>query len=124
LRGRAIGVLLALRTHQAPLAQLARHAAAALELARAYTDVFDVARRRKHASAAAEVQQATLPPRIARISGATLAGNVLPSYEVRGDSLDYVETPAGTWLGIADAIGNGAAAAALGAIALGAFRAS
>jgi serine phosphatase RsbU (regulator of sigma subunit) len=123
LRGRAIGLLLAVRSPQEPLAQLARQAAAALELARAYTDVFDVARRRKDTSAAAEVQQATLPPRIARISGAALAGNVLPSYEVGGDWFDYVENPGGTWLGIADAIGNGAAAAALGAIALGAFRA-
>jgi serine phosphatase RsbU (regulator of sigma subunit) len=124
LRGRAIGLLLAVRSPHEPLAQLARQAAAALELARAYTDVFDVARRRKDTSAAAEVQQATLPPRIARISGAALAGNVLPSYEVGGDWFDYVENPGGTWLGIADAIGKGAAAAALGAIALGAFRAA
>jgi serine phosphatase RsbU (regulator of sigma subunit) len=123
LRGRAIGLLLAVRSPHEPLAQLARQAAAALELARAYTDVFDVARRRKDTSAAAEVQQATLPPRIARVSGAALAGNVLPSYEVGGDWFDYVENGGGTWLGIADAIGNGAAAAALGAIALGAFRA-
>ena len=124
LRGRAIGLLLAVRSPQQPLAQLARQAAAALELARAYTDAFDVARRRKDTSAAAEVQLATLPPRIARISGAALAGNVLPSYEVGGDWFDYVENPGGTWLGIADAIGKGAAAAALGAVALGAFRAA
>jgi serine phosphatase RsbU (regulator of sigma subunit) len=123
LRGRAIGLLLAVRSPQESLAQLARQAAAALELAGAYTDVFDVARRRKETSAAAEVQLATLPPRIARVSGASLAGNVLPSYEVGGDWFDYVENPGGTWLGIADAIGDGAAAAALGAIALGAFRA-
>ena len=122
LRGRAIGLLLAVRSPPKPLAQLARQAAAALELAGAYTDVFDLARRRKNTSAAAEVQQATLPPRIARISGAALAGNVLPSYEVGGDWFDYVENPGATWLGIADAIGNGATAAALGAIALGAFR--
>jgi serine phosphatase RsbU (regulator of sigma subunit) len=124
LRGRAIGVLLAVRSPQEPLAQLARQAAGALELARAYTDVFDVARRRKETSAAAEVQQATLPPRIARISGAALAANVLPSYDVGGDWFDYVENPGGTWLGIADAIGKGATAAAFGAIALGAFRAA
>ena len=123
LRGRAIGLLLAVRSAQEPLAQLARQAAAALELARAYTDVFDVARRRKGTSAAAEVQQATLPPRIARISGAALAGNVLPGYEVGGDWFDYVENHGGTWIGIADAVGKGATAAALGAIALGAFRA-
>ena len=124
LRGRAIGLLLAVRSPHEPLAQLARQAAAALELARAYTDVFDLARRRKDTSAAAEVQQATLPPRIARISGAALAGNVLPSYDVGGDWFDYVENPGGTWLGIADAIGKGATAAALAAIALGAFRAA
>jgi serine phosphatase RsbU (regulator of sigma subunit) len=124
LRGRAIGLLLAVRSPAEPLAQLARQAAAALELARAYTDVFDVARRRKSTSAAAEVQQAALPPRIARISGAVLAGNVLPSYGGGGEWFDYAENPGATWLGIADAIGNGATAAALAAIALGAFRAA
>jgi serine phosphatase RsbU (regulator of sigma subunit) len=124
LRGRAIGLLLAVRSPEEPLARLARQAAAALELARAYTDVVDAGRRRKPTSAAAEVQQATLPPRIARISGAVLAGNVLPSYDVGGDWFDYVENPGGTWLGIADAVGKGATAAALAAIALGAFRAA
>lgn len=124
LRGRAIGLLLAVRSPEAPLAQLARQAAGAVELARTYTDVFDVGRRRKATSAAAEVQQALLPPRIARISGAVLAGNVLPTYEVGGDWFDYVENRDGTWLGIGDAVGNGATAAAMGAIALGAFRAA
>jgi serine phosphatase RsbU (regulator of sigma subunit) len=124
LRGRAIGLLLAVRSPPEALAHLARQAAAALELARQYTDVFDVGRRRKETSAAAEVQQALLPPRIARISGAVLAGNVLPSYAIGGDWFDYAENPDGTWVGIADAAGNGATAAALGAITLGAFRAA
>jgi serine phosphatase RsbU (regulator of sigma subunit) len=53
-----------------------------------------------------------------------LAGNVLPGYDVGGDWFDYAENPGATWLGIADAIGNGATAAALAAIALGAFRAA
>ena len=124
LRGRALGILLAVRASPAPLARLAREAAAALELARVHTDVLDVSRRRKETSAAAEVQQAMLPPRVVRVAGASLAGNVLPSYDVGGDWFDYVENPAGTWLGIADAAGTGPAAAALAALALGAFRAA
>lgn len=122
LRGRAIGLLLAVRSAEGPLTELARQAAAALELARVYTDVFETGRRSKPASPASEVQQALLPPRIARLSGASLAGNVLPSYGVGGDWFDYVDNPDGSWLGIADAAGTGPAAAALAAIALGAFR--
>jgi serine phosphatase RsbU (regulator of sigma subunit) len=122
LRGRAIGLLLAVDTPEEPLLALARQAAAALELAGRYTDVLDVARRRKATSPAAEVQQNLLPPRVARISGATLVGNVLPSYEVGGDWFDYVDNDDGAWIGIADATGTGPTAAALSAIALGAFR--
>jgi serine phosphatase RsbU (regulator of sigma subunit) len=130
LRGRAIGVLLAVdaredpqRAHEQPLLALARQAAAALALGNAYTDVFDAARRRKETSAASEIQQNLLPPRIARISGGVLAGNVLPGYEIGGDWFDYVENPDGAWIGVADSRGKGTTAAALGGVALGAFRA-
>jgi serine phosphatase RsbU (regulator of sigma subunit) len=124
VRGRAIGLLLAVDAPEEPLVELAREAAAALELATRYTDVLHVARRRKETSAAAEMQQSLLPPRLARISGANLAGNILPSYEVGGDWFDYVENADGAWLGVADAGGTGPSAAALCAIALGAFRAA
>ena len=56
---------------------------------------------------AAEVQQHLLPPRIARIAGAQLAGTLLPTYEVGGDWFDFVENRDGAWLAIADAAGNG-----------------
>jgi serine phosphatase RsbU (regulator of sigma subunit) len=123
LRGRALGVLLAVGTGEAPLVALARQAAASLALASDYTDVIDQTRRRKETSAAAEIQQNLLPPRIARIAGGVLAGNVLPSYEIGGDWFDYVENRDGAWLGIADSRGTGTTAASLSAIALGAFRA-
>jgi serine phosphatase RsbU (regulator of sigma subunit) len=123
LRGRALGVLLAVGAGEAPLVALARQAAASLALAADYTDVFDQTRRRKETSAAAEIQQNLLPPRIARVAGGVLAGNVLPSYEIGGDWFDYIENRDGAWLGIADSTGNGATAASLSAIALGAFRA-
>ena len=123
LRGRAIGVLLAVDAPEARLAELARQAGAALSLANVYTDVFDDVRRRKETSAAAEIQQNLLPPRIARISGGVLAGNVLPGYDIGGDWFDYIENHDGAWLGIADSMGNGTTAAAIGGVALGAFRA-
>ena len=123
LRGRAIGVLLAVDAPEARLAELARQAGAALSLANCYTDVFDDVRRRKETSAAAEIQQNLLPPRIARIAGGVLAGNVLPGYDIGGDWFDYIENRDGAWLGIADSMGRGTTAAAIGGVALGAFRA-
>jgi len=123
LRGRAIGVLLAMDAPDGPLLDLARHAAAALDLASRYSDVFAATRRRKETSAAAETQQSLLPPRIVRIAGGVLAGNVLPGYEIGGDWFDYTENSDGAWIGVADSKGTGTTAAALGAVALGAFRA-
>ena len=123
LRGRTLGILLAVDAPEHALVALARQAAVSLALADPYTDVFDIARRRKETSAAAEIQQNLLPPRIARIAGALVAGNVLPGYEIGGDWFDYVENRDGAWLGVADSMGRGTTAAALGAVALGAFRA-
>lgn len=124
LRGRAIGLLLAVGADQAPLDVLARESAVAINLAEDYTDVIALSRRRKPISAAGEIQQNLLPPRIVQISGAALAGNVLPSYDVGGDWFDYAENSDGSWLAVADATGKGATAASLGALALGAFRAA
>ena len=123
LRGRALGILLAVDAPQQALLALARQAAASLALADIYTDVFDMARRRKETSAAAEIQQNLLPPRLARVTGGLLAGNVVPGYEIGGDWFDYAENRDGAWLGVADSRGRGTTAAALGAVALGAFRA-
>ena len=122
LRGRAIGVLLAVGTVSDQLRDLASEAAIALALAPSYTDYIDTVRRTRPTSPAAEIQQNLLPPRIARVGGATLAGNVLPGYEIGGDWFDYTENPRGTWIGIADSAGQGAAAAGIGAVTLGAFR--
>jgi len=124
LRGRAIGLLLGLRAPEGPLVELGRHGAAAMELADGYTDVVDAARRRKETRAAAELQQSLLPPRIARLGGGEIAGTVLPTYEVGGDWFDYVENRDGAWVAVADAVGKGATAGALGGIALAALRAA
>jgi serine phosphatase RsbU (regulator of sigma subunit) len=122
LRGRAIGLLLAVGTNSDQLRDLASEAAIALAQAPAYSDYIDTVRRTRPTSPAAEIQQNLLPPRITRVGGATLAGNVLPGYEIGGDWFDYTENPRGTWIGIADSTGIGAAAAGIGAVTLGAFR--
>lgn len=124
LRGRAVA---ALAFHSAPatdLGEFAPHAAAALELAERYTDVFARARRREPTTAAAELQQELMPPRIVPVEGATLAGSVIPAYDVGGDWLDMCATADGAWLGVADAVGKGAQASAIGAIGLAAYRAA
>ena len=124
LRGRATGVMLTLGRPRRPLAEIARQAAAAITLADRYTDTFARAQRRKQPAAAAEIQQSLLPPRISRISGGELAGNVLPSYEVAGDWFDFVENLDGVWITLADGLGPSTRAAASSAVALGALRAS
>ncbi len=124
LRGRVTALLLCIGIPMASLADVARQGAAALELATAYTDFIDAARRRKPTTPAAEIQQHLFPPRVARIAGAQLAGVLLPSYEVGGDWFDFVENRDGAWLAIADASGNGPTAAGLGAAVLGALRAA
>jgi serine phosphatase RsbU (regulator of sigma subunit) len=124
LRGRVTGLLVCVGTPVAPLDDIAKQGAAALELANDYTDFVEAARRRKETTPAAEIQQNLFPPRIARIAGAQLAGGLLPTYEVGGDWFDFVENRDGAWLAIADASGNGPTAAGLGASALGALRAA
>jgi serine phosphatase RsbU (regulator of sigma subunit) len=124
LRGRAIGVMVAFGRPAEPLTELARQAAAAITLADRYSDAFAAAQRRKQPKAAAEIQQSLLPPRITRVSGGEVAGNVLPSYEVAGDWFDVIENSDGVWLTVADGLGDSTRAAASSAVALGALRAS
>jgi serine phosphatase RsbU (regulator of sigma subunit) len=124
LRGRAIGALVAFGTPRERLTELARQAAAAVTLADRYTDVFARVQRRKQPRAAAEIQQSLLPPRISRIAGGEVAGNVLPSYEVAGDWFDVAENADGIWITLADGLGGTTRAAASSAVALGALRAS
>jgi serine phosphatase RsbU (regulator of sigma subunit) len=124
LRGRAASVLVFSAPPRGELEALAAHGAAALELAERYTDVLAVARRHRDCSAAAELQQDLLPPRIARLEGADVAGSILPAYDIGGDWIDHSATVDGGWLGLADAVGKGPQASAIGAIALGAYRAT
>src|SRR3954464_8399312 len=108
LRGRATGVLLAVGTPRAPLTEIARQGAAALELSNRYTDSFEAVRRSRATSPAAEMQLNLVPcARIVRVGGGELAGGILASPAVGGDWFDFSENRDGTWLAIADAGGRG-----------------
>ena len=122
VRGRAIGVLVAVRQPGASLRELARQGAAAIELTSAYTDVFEGGRRTRQPSPAAELQLGLLPPRIMNVTGAELAGSLVPAYQSGGDWFDFADNHDGAWLAIADPKGTGPAATALGALALSALR--
>ena len=65
-----------------------------------------------------------LPPRIAGIRGAEIAGSVLPAYDVGGDWFEHIADRGGAWLAVADAAGKGPRASALSALTLAALRAT
>ena len=124
VRDRVMGFLLARDRPAIDLEVFAVQAAVALELASGYTDALHAVRRRKDTQPAAEIQQNLLPPRLARVEGADVAGGVLPGYDVGGDFFDYAGNADGLWLVIADATGKGNSAAALSSLAIGALRAA
>jgi len=124
VRDRVMGFLLACDRPAVDLAVFAGQAALALELASGYTDALHAVRRRKDTQPAAEIQQNLLPPRLARVNGADVAGGVLPGYDVGGDFFDYAGNADGLWLVVADATGKGDPAAALSSLAVGALRAA
>ena len=79
VRDRVMGFLLARDRPAGDLAVFASQAALALELASGYTDALHAVRRRKDTKPAAEIQQNLLPPRLARVSGADVAGGSFPA---------------------------------------------
>jgi serine phosphatase RsbU (regulator of sigma subunit) len=122
VRDRVMGFLLARDLPSVDLEAFGRQAGLALELASGYTDALHAVRRRKDTQPAAEIQQNLLPPRLARVYGADVAGGVLPGYDVGGDFFDYASNADGLWLVVADATGKGNSAAALSSLAIGALR--
>ena len=122
VRDRVMGFLLARDRPAVDLGAFGGQARLALELASGYTDALHAVRRRKDTQPAAEIQQNLLPPRLARVDRADVAGGVLPGYDVGGDFFDYAANADGLWLVVADATGKGNSAAALSSLAIGALR--
>ena len=87
-----------------------------------YTDLFEVARRRKPLSLEAEVQWALQPVRAFGGAQLSLAGQLVPAYDVGGDSYDWVVNRDAAMVSAVDAMGHGLNASMLGALAVTALR--
>jgi serine phosphatase RsbU (regulator of sigma subunit) len=87
-----------------------------------YSDVFEVARRRKPATIAAELARTLAPPLVFATEGLTVAGLLEPCYDNGGDALDYAINGRTLHVGVFDAMGHGLAAVGVAAFAISAYR--
>lgn len=90
----------------------------------AYSDVFELVRRRRSMSIAAEVQYALLPPSTFAGDGVMITGALEPAYDVGGDSFDYAVNGSLAHLAVFDAMGHGLSAAITSTVAVSAYRSS
>jgi serine phosphatase RsbU (regulator of sigma subunit) len=97
-------------------------AAHLVSTANGYTDRLHLLRRRKDMSLAAEMQWGILPPLTFSIEGTTVAGLLEPAYEVGGDCFDYSLNGDVLDFVVFDAMGHGLRSAALGSLAVSAYR--
>jgi Stage II sporulation protein E (SpoIIE) len=87
-----------------------------------YADVFELVRRRRPMTVAAELQWTLLPPLVFATRGLVVAGALEPCYTVGGDSFDYAVDDSTAHLAVFDAMGHGLAAAATAAVTVSAYR--
>ncbi len=87
-----------------------------------YTDLFEMARRRKPLSLEAEVQWGLQPVRAFGGTQLSLAGQLVPAYDVGGDSYDWVVNRDAAMVSAVDAMGHGLNASMLGGLAVTALR--
>jgi serine phosphatase RsbU (regulator of sigma subunit) len=97
-------------------------AAHLVSTANGYTDRLHRLRRGKEMSLAAEMQWGILPPLTFAIEGTTVAGLLEPAYEVGGDCFDYSLNGDVLDVAVFDAMGHGLRSAALGSLAVSAYR--
>ena len=127
IRGERLGVL---RCAPAPadpdvrgeLAEIATRLAHELEGALAGTDRYTVAARTRRLTLAAEMQWELLPGRSRIRPSFSLAGQLEPSYAVRGDSFDWAERGGRLSVSVLNGMGDGVEAALLTALATYALR--
>jgi serine phosphatase RsbU (regulator of sigma subunit) len=126
-RGERIGVL---RCSPAPADDLARSELAEaaeilaheLQSGSVGTDRYTVAARTRRLTLAAEMQWELLPGRCRIRPGFSLAGQLEPSYAVRGDSFDWAESDGHLFVTVMNGMGEGVTAALLTALATHALR--
>jgi serine phosphatase RsbU (regulator of sigma subunit) len=128
LRGERVGVLQAevpspvSSEVQQGLSDAALTLAYVLTLAPRFTDVFEQARRHQPLSVPAEMQWSLLAARSFSTEQFSLAGRLLPPYDVGGDVYDFAVDPDTLWIAVIDAMGHGAQASVLAALAAHSLR--
>jgi hypothetical protein len=88
----------------------------------AYGDAFEITRRRRPMTIAAELLWQLAPPLVFATDRLVLAGMLEPCYDNGGDALDYAVNDGVLHVGVFDAMGHGLAAAGVAAFALSAYR--
>ncbi|SNY30589.1 PP2C family protein-serine/threonine phosphatase [Paractinoplanes atraurantiacus] len=126
-RGERIGVLRAAPVPgdsdtRGELAEIATLVAHELQSAAVGTDRYRTAARTKRLTLAAEMQWELLPGRSRVRPSFSLAGQLEPSYAVRGDSFDWAEHDGRLFLSVLNGMGDGVQAALLTALATYALR--
>ncbi|HEY6747319.1 MAG TPA: PP2C family protein-serine/threonine phosphatase [Mycobacteriales bacterium] len=87
-----------------------------------FTDMIEQARRRKPLALDAEMQWTLLPVRAFSGPQFDIAGQLMPAYEVGGDSFDYSVETDHLHLSVTDAMGHGLQASLLDSLAVAALR--
>ena len=126
-RGERLGVLRCVLRLNEPeergeLAEIATLLAHELQAADAGTDRYRIAARTRRLTLAAEMQWELLPGRCRIGPSFSLAGQLEPSYAVRGDGFDWAEHDDALYLTVVDGMGEGVSASLLTALATHAMR--
>jgi serine phosphatase RsbU (regulator of sigma subunit) len=93
-----------------------------LPAAHNYTDIVERARRERPLELPAEMQWSMLPIRAYSCGPFSLAGQLVPAYEVGGDLFDYAVQTDELFVTVIDAMGHGLRASLLGTLAITALR--
>ena len=127
IRGERVGVLRCAPAPDDPdrrgeLAAIATMTAHELKAAATGTDRYTMAARTRRLTLAAEMQWELLPGRCRIRPSFSLAGQLEPSYAVRGDSFDWAEHEDGLYLSVLNGTGDGVPASLLTALATQSLR--
>ena len=128
LRAERLGVLVVRLPEPVPpatltgLQQVATVVAYVVFAAGRFTDIIEQARRRKPLALDAEMQWTLLPVRAFAGPQFEIAGQLMPAYDVGGDSFDYSVETGRLHLSVTDAMGHGLGASLLDGLAVAALR--